>query len=849
MPIPTCTVRVRLHRDDGEPEAGAHVTATLDRVQVYDGLVVPARVAAVADADGECELALWPNALGAGPSVYNIRIEPLGRQGEQLLAIVPEAVEADLEDILVASAGSSGTPGQAFWGRIGGDIQLQSDLLALLNQAVSAVTSVNGNTGAVALTGTDIAVDATPGALSLAAVLAAHSSDLILAARYGSGPLRRSLKASGISAEGPTVDKLPLIKAVEESLYAVAAATGQTAVLVMDENYYINSPFLCRTRVSIKCASGAGLRAMSTFEGAEIFRSVPTVGKVTDALIHQIDDINIHGGRIGAHKGVCTATADSAVLTNVAFVDGYVPREFDVLTGNCGLRIGAVPTWIVAGGVAGGPGNWTLTVSLPAEYNNFNLAEPARDAKDVFALEGSGSAKTGSGAAGQYWIIVNSLAGIKLGMRALGNNLEVDAVDLNQTSRVEEIDVPGLRVRLSRKVVSAGTFDMLFWTEVQGLVVDFADTAPGYNPALKYEPVHANRCYVHDCSGDLVVVRGGRDATHLNGGRASAGIRNGIYAIPSDMRFGMSVGECYGINWNFRSGATPRSIGVAEYYSGNNPAQPNVLVLGARELDFAHGDITGTVEIRGANGEPLSACNISNWNLKWGASCAHPDDNFPSAFLRTVNTAVVNLSFGCVKGDPAQLPQYFYHRDGGGYLRVHDLTMEVAEGLPMTPYKAALTNSPQSLEMRVYNPTTGLMYMTCPGGMLIESSYGAIAMLADDGLTLGDDITIAGPLKYVDDTTIGFPNLTNGGSYTIPPRQIKTNVRNGAALASQTFVLPEPSTAGVNVYEICTLAGVTSPTMSAAGGRTVNNPYTSFAPGVVYKWALRRANNQWYPSA
>lgn len=832
MPIPTCQVTVTARYQNGDPAAGAKVVALLNRADIYDGLVVPRRIKQVADENGRCVLTLFRNVLGTTDSHYLIEISPGDRTTVTAAALVPDEAAVNLDDILIEPPEDpTGLPGMALWGRIRGNPADQADLLELIGGTAADFETLTGDPMSNA---------------ALATILSTQSDALVLAARYGSGSLRASLKAYGVSAEGPSIDKLPLIKAVEQALFAVAAATNQTAILVMDENYWTASPFLCRDRVSVHAAPGAGLSAMTTFVGADLFRAVPTVGKVNDALVHELNGLYLDAGRVGAHKGECTATKGSAVLTNVSFNDGYVPREFDVLTGNCAFRVNAVPIWIVA--VAGGPGNWTLTVSANCEYDNFNLAEPERDAKTVFALEGSGSLKSGSGTAGQYWLTVNSLDEIKLGQRVLGNNLEADAVDLNQTSRVEEIDVPGMRVRLSRKIVLNGTYDLLFWTEVMVLNIDFADTAPGYNSNLKYSPVHTNKCFIRDGSGDLVVVRGGRDATHLNGGRASGGVRHGIYAIPSDIRFSMSVGECYGVQLNFRSGATPRSA-IVEYYTPYNPAQPCVLALGVKELDFSHSDITGTVEIRGANGEPLSACNILHWNLKWGARCAHPDDTFPSAFIRTVNTAVINMTAGCVKGDPAQLPKFFYHRDEGGYLRVHDLTMEVAAGQPLTPYKTALTNAPQALEMRVFNPTTGLMYVTNPGGMLVESAYGAIRLAAAEGLTLGDQITVAGVLKYVDNTTIGFPQLTNGGTYNIPTRQIKTNVRNGALIASQTFVLPEPSAEGVNVYEICTLAGVTTPTVSAAGGRTVNNPYTSFAPGVVYKWALRPSNNQWYPSA
>jgi len=64
----TCTASDQ----NGNPVAGARLTAKLNQTEIYQGLVVPEIVSAVAGADGVAILNLWPNQLGTQGSTYRI---------------------------------------------------------------------------------------------------------------------------------------------------------------------------------------------------------------------------------------------------------------------------------------------------------------------------------------------------------------------------------------------------------------------------------------------------------------------------------------------------------------------------------------------------------------------------------------------------------------------------------------------------------------------------------------------------------------------------------------------------------------------------------------------------------
>lgn len=96
MTHPTCNVRCAIRDQAGNPAVGAEITAILNRAEVHDGYLIPARVSAVADAAGIAVLALWPNVLGATASAYQVLIKHPGGAVLRTTAVVPNLEHADL---------------------------------------------------------------------------------------------------------------------------------------------------------------------------------------------------------------------------------------------------------------------------------------------------------------------------------------------------------------------------------------------------------------------------------------------------------------------------------------------------------------------------------------------------------------------------------------------------------------------------------------------------------------------------------------------------------------------------------------------------------------------------------
>ena len=74
MSIPTVPVTVRLFDQDGNPVAGATVTAKLTTTERYGGYVVPKEYRGETDANGVAVVNVFPNELGTEGSEYRFKI-------------------------------------------------------------------------------------------------------------------------------------------------------------------------------------------------------------------------------------------------------------------------------------------------------------------------------------------------------------------------------------------------------------------------------------------------------------------------------------------------------------------------------------------------------------------------------------------------------------------------------------------------------------------------------------------------------------------------------------------------------------------------------------------------------
>lgn len=110
--LPTCRVHCAVHDNDGSPIQGATITARLNRFEVFEGYVVPDLEAAVTDEAGVAVLALWPNALGATASTYDVRILAPNGKILRLVATVPNVADVNLHQIANLPAYDGKSDGQ-----------------------------------------------------------------------------------------------------------------------------------------------------------------------------------------------------------------------------------------------------------------------------------------------------------------------------------------------------------------------------------------------------------------------------------------------------------------------------------------------------------------------------------------------------------------------------------------------------------------------------------------------------------------------------------------------------------------------------------------------------------------
>lgn len=161
MPAPTVAVTVKLSSLIGEAIEGATVKAKLDRYEVYQQIVVADDVTGTTDANGECVLDLFPNALptndppglGSQGSVYQFTITGTGGKKVNVQAVIPNQA-CDLHDVIVAEE-----PGAPSTGEIVGAVRynIAQTLSAPQQAQARANIGFDAAVRAVALTGLSLA--------------------------------------------------------------------------------------------------------------------------------------------------------------------------------------------------------------------------------------------------------------------------------------------------------------------------------------------------------------------------------------------------------------------------------------------------------------------------------------------------------------------------------------------------------------------------------------------------------------------------------------------------------------------------------------------------------------------
>ena len=160
MSLTTCAVTFQINLDDGAPDVGATVSATLNQFEVYNGYIVPKLVSGTTNVNGLVVLNLWPNSLGSTGSVYTIKI--LSSTGKKLTttATVPNQSSANATDIAGLPAYTAQTDAQY-------SLSLSQSYAA---QASSSATSAANSATAAANSATTAEAAATNASSSIAQV-------------------------------------------------------------------------------------------------------------------------------------------------------------------------------------------------------------------------------------------------------------------------------------------------------------------------------------------------------------------------------------------------------------------------------------------------------------------------------------------------------------------------------------------------------------------------------------------------------------------------------------------------------------------------------------------------------
>ena len=109
--IPTVPVTVTFFAQNGQPLAGAKVSATLTRTELYNGFVVSNPLTVVSDANGVAVLNIFPNQLGSQGSQYIFKLTQPGGQTLSVTGTVPNAA-CTLQSIIAMPASPAAPIGQ-----------------------------------------------------------------------------------------------------------------------------------------------------------------------------------------------------------------------------------------------------------------------------------------------------------------------------------------------------------------------------------------------------------------------------------------------------------------------------------------------------------------------------------------------------------------------------------------------------------------------------------------------------------------------------------------------------------------------------------------------------------------
>ncbi len=268
-------------------------------------------------------------------------------------------------------------------------------------------------------------------------------------------------------------DCIEILEAIEDELYNLAEEKSTACMLVIDGSFYISRPFVVRDRVNLYGINAieTSVNALPSFIGGYVIKLQPVTGRSVNRLLQYVHNMRIDGNRIGLYQATGTTTKGSATIPDFASSSftgsNKVPQGY--LIKGPGIPFPCYVQSHIGTAV-------TLATGLVATYDNFNLANPTLDMKRLLILEGVTT--TCNGTAGTKVINVASKVGMKVGMRLLADNLEVDSNEggVSQFTRIDSIDPTLNQITVNRPIaLTGGSYLLLAWVEVDNLYIENPD--------------------------------------------------------------------------------------------------------------------------------------------------------------------------------------------------------------------------------------------------------------------------------------------------------------------------------------------------------------------------------------
>ena len=234
--LPTCNIHCAVRDDAGLPVVGAVITAKLNQFEIYQGYVVPQLVQGTTGSDGTVILALWPNALGATESVYNVKIVSPNGKTLRTTVTVPNVSDANLHEIAELPTYDGKSDGQLI---IDAAVAAVAPAVAAKLAAETAATNASSSATAAASSASSASTSATS-----AGTYATNAQNSATSA--GSSATTATTKASEASASASTATtkaseasasaSTATTKASEASSGATAAANSAASAVTSESN-------------------------------------------------------------------------------------------------------------------------------------------------------------------------------------------------------------------------------------------------------------------------------------------------------------------------------------------------------------------------------------------------------------------------------------------------------------------------------------------------------------------------------------------------------------------------------------------------------------------------------------